>query len=188
MAITRAVGMSSATGSMWGLSAAPSNVGTSLKANRTVVGIKCTSRYGESIRGCIGMPQLCEIILQTLPITNTSHTVAAKTDTPKNSGALAVMQYEFSNLLETSQYETDGLCDGIPVRKHIAEDLEEVGAFKAQEDWRKLVAPLSNYKGGLGPSHNFMAVSLPECLPERFEVVSYANEFAFLHDGILGIR
>ncbi|KAK7972508.1 geranylgeranyl diphosphate synthase [Apiospora saccharicola] len=28
-----------------------------------------------------------------------------------------------------------------------------------------------------------MAVSLPECLPDRFEIVSYANEFAFLHDG-----
>ncbi|KAI0116203.1 terpenoid synthase [Hypoxylon sp. NC0597] len=92
------------------------------------------------------------------------------------------MEYQYSNLLDVSQYETDGLCDGLSVRKHIDEDLEEIGTFKAQEDWRDLVAPISNYKGGLGPKHSFMAVSLPECLPDRFEIVSYANEFAFLHD------
>lgn len=28
-----------------------------------------------------------------------------------------------------------------------------------------------------------MSVTVPECLPERLEVISYANEFAFLHDG-----
>lgn len=96
------------------------------------------------------------------------------------------MEYHYSDLLEPSQYETNGLCDELPVRKHVAEDLEEIGTFKAQEDWRGLVAPLlSHYKGGLGPKHSFMAVSLPECLPERFEIVSYANEFAFLHDGKL---
>ncbi|KAH9990889.1 terpenoid synthase [Xylariaceae sp. FL0662B] len=94
------------------------------------------------------------------------------------------MEYQYSNLLHPSQYETDGLCDGLSVRKHVAEDLEEIGTFKAQEDWRDLVAPISNFKGGLGHKHSFMAVSLPECLPDRFEIVSYANEFAFLHDGI----
>lgn len=95
------------------------------------------------------------------------------------------MEYHHSDLLPPSQYETNGLCDGLPVRKHVAEDLEEIGTFKAQEDWRSMVAPLSHYKGGLGPKHSFMAVSLPECLPERFEIVCYANEFAFLHDGKL---
>lgn len=94
------------------------------------------------------------------------------------------MEYQYSNILHPSQNDTDGLCDGLMVRKHVAEDLEEIGTFKAQADWRDLVAPLRNYKGGLGPKHSFMAVSLPECLPERFEIVSYANEFAFLHDGM----
>ena len=114
--------------------------------------------------------------------------MAAKINIPNTTSSLAAMQYQYSNLLEPSQYETDGLCDGLPVRKHVAEDLEEVGTFQAQEDWRRLVAPLSHYKGGLGPRHSFMAVSLPECLPERFEIVSYANEFAFLHDGMLSIQ
>jgi hypothetical protein len=29
-----------------------------------------------------------------------------------------------------------------------------------------------------------MQVTVPECLPERLETISYANEFAFLYDGI----
>ncbi|KAK8067601.1 geranylgeranyl diphosphate synthase [Apiospora saccharicola] len=97
------------------------------------------------------------------------------------------MEYRYSQLLHSSQYETEGLCDGLLVRKHNTEDLEEVGTFKAQEDWRTLVAPISKYKGGLGPRHSFMAVSLPECLPDRFEIVSYANEFAFLHDDVTDV-
>ncbi|KAL9620401.1 MAG: hypothetical protein Q9160_005101 [Pyrenula sp. 1 TL-2023] len=97
------------------------------------------------------------------------------------------MEYQYSNLLHPSQYETEGLCDGLPVRKHVAEDLEEIGTYSAQEDWKNLVAPLTNYKGGLSHQHSFMAVSLPECLPDRFEIVSYANEFAFLHDDVTDI-
>jgi hypothetical protein len=94
------------------------------------------------------------------------------------------MEYRYSNLLDPSQYDTDGLCDDLPVRKHVAKDLEEVGTFKAQEDWRDLVAPISNFKGGLARDHNVMSLTLPECLPDRFEIVSYATEFAFLHDGM----
>ena len=94
------------------------------------------------------------------------------------------MRYQFSGLLSCSESETQGLCEGIPIRKHLRADLEEVGTFRAQLDWSKLVKSTVNYKGGLGPRYNFMAVSLPECIPERFEIVSYANEFAFLHDGM----
>jgi hypothetical protein len=98
------------------------------------------------------------------------------------------MEYNYSYILDPALYDTDGLCDGLLVRKHVAEDLEEIGTFRAQQDWRAMVAPLSNYKGGLGPRHSFMAVSMPECLPDRFEIVSYANEFAFLHDGMLHVQ
>jgi hypothetical protein len=98
------------------------------------------------------------------------------------------MEYRYSDLLDPSEYETDGLCDGLPVRKHVAADLEEIGAFKAQEDWRDLVGPLSNHKGTLGPKFNALAVCLPECLPDRLEILAYANEFAFLHDGMLNTQ
>jgi ophiobolin F synthase len=94
------------------------------------------------------------------------------------------MEYKYSILLSKNEYHVDGLCDGLPVRKHLAAELEEIGAFRAQADWSRLVGPVKSYKGGLGPRHSFMALSLPECLPDRLLIVSYANEFAFLHDGM----
>ncbi|KAF2113823.1 isoprenoid synthase domain-containing protein [Lophiotrema nucula] len=94
------------------------------------------------------------------------------------------MNYQYSTLVDASAYETEGLCEGIPLRIHRYAELEEIGSFRAQEDWRKHVGPLTNFKGGLGPMYSFMAVSVPECLPERLEILSYANEFAFLHDDI----
>jgi hypothetical protein len=42
---------------------------------------------------------------------------------------------------------------------------------------------LSGYHGGLGPEFSFVRVTVPECLPERLEIISYANEYAFLYDG-----
>ena len=94
------------------------------------------------------------------------------------------MEYQFSSLISESAYETEGLCDGIPVRRHNYPDLETTGTIQAQRDWARLVAPLENHNGGLGPRYNFMAISMPECIPARFSIVSYANEFAFLYDGV----
>ena len=93
------------------------------------------------------------------------------------------MQYKYSIVEDPSTYDTEGLCEGIPVRRHVAADLEEIGTFRAQEDWRHHVGPMGEYKGGLGPRYSFMTVSVPECLPDRLEIISYANELAFLHDG-----
>ena len=93
------------------------------------------------------------------------------------------MQHKYSTVEDPSTYDTEGLCEGIPVRRHVAADLEEIGTFRAQEDWRHYVGPMGDYKGGLGPRYSFMTVSVPECLPERLEIISYANELAFLHDG-----
>lgn len=67
----------------------------------------------------------------------------------------------------------------------MAADLEEVGAFRAQEDWRRLVGPLEKpYRGGLGPDFSFITAAVPECLPDRLEITSYALEFGFIHDGM----
>ena len=95
------------------------------------------------------------------------------------------MDYKYSTLLDSSIYDKEGLCSGIEIRRHAAADLEEVGAFRAQEDWRRLVGPLeSPFRGGLGPQFSFITVAVPECLPDRLEITSYALEFGFIHDGM----
>ncbi|KAL9609842.1 MAG: hypothetical protein Q9167_005409 [Letrouitia subvulpina] len=92
----------------------------------------------------------------------------------------------YSTIIDSSQWDTEGLCKGIDLRRHVAGDLEEVGAFRAQEDWRRLVGPLEKpYRGGLGPELSFITAAVPECLPDRMEITSYALEFGFMHDDVI---
>lgn len=93
------------------------------------------------------------------------------------------MDYLYSTVVDPSTYETDGLAEGIPLRVHAYQELSDKGALLAQEDWGEVVGPVNDYQGLLGPRFNFMAVTVPECLPDRLEIISYASEFAFLHDG-----
>ncbi|MCJ1461457.1 hypothetical protein MMC07_000054 [Pseudocyphellaria aurata] len=95
------------------------------------------------------------------------------------------MDFQYSELIDPSLYDAQGLCDGIPLRRHKDPMREDIGSIRAQEDWAKLVAPTGFYRGGLGPEYSFMRVAVPECLPERLEVISYANEYAFLYDDIM---
>ncbi|KAF5689539.1 terpene synthase [Fusarium circinatum] len=60
--------------------------------------------------------------------------------------------------------------------------IEVKGALRAQKDWTRYVRPVHGYKGGLADPFGFISVTIPECRPERLEIVSYANEFAFLYD------
>ncbi|GAB7349558.1 hypothetical protein MBLNU459_g0254t1 [Dothideomycetes sp. NU459] len=96
------------------------------------------------------------------------------------------MEYKYSTVIDSSEYDKQGLCNGIDLRRHVAADLEDVGAFRVQEDWRRLVGPLEKpYRGGLGPVFSFITVAVPECLPDRLEITSYALEFGFIHDDVI---
>ena len=100
------------------------------------------------------------------------------------------MEYQYSDVLDPSSYETHGLDLGIPLRVHNDTDASEIrGAQRVQNDWTKLVKPVQGYKGGIGERFSFIGACVPECLPERIEIISYSNEFAFLYDGeVLSIR
>lgn len=93
------------------------------------------------------------------------------------------MEFRYSEIVDPGTYETDGLCHGIDLRKHKDPMAENIGAIRCQKDWSRLIGPARNYKGTLGNPFSFIRVTVPECLPERLEIISYANEFAFLYDG-----
>lgn len=95
------------------------------------------------------------------------------------------MDYRYSTIIDSSTYDTQGLCRGIDLRRHVAADLEEVGSFRVQEDWRRLVGALEKpFKGSLAADFSFITAAVPECLPDRLEICSYALEFGFIHDGM----
>uniref|UniRef100_A0A093VXQ0 Fusicoccadiene synthase n=1 Tax=Talaromyces marneffei PM1 TaxID=1077442 RepID=A0A093VXQ0_TALMA len=93
------------------------------------------------------------------------------------------MEYRYSERIDPKTYETHGLCDGIELRIHKDPHGEIKGALRCQHDWAKLVAPVNQpFWGTLGDPYSFIRVSIPETLPERLEILSYANEFAFIYD------
>lgn len=94
-----------------------------------------------------------------------------------------MQQLQYSHLVDPAEYDAQGLCNGIPLYVHNYPQNEDAGAIRCQKDWSDLVEPTKHYKGGLGPRWNFISVTVPECLPERLQIISYANEFAFLYDG-----
>ncbi|KAI9367408.1 putative geranylgeranyl diphosphate synthase [Aspergillus egyptiacus] len=97
------------------------------------------------------------------------------------------MEFKFSTVVDPSTYDAQGLCDGLTVRYHKNWELEEIDCLRCQEHWRELVGPLGLYKGGLGHPWSGISIAIPEALPERLGIVSYANELAFLHDDVTDI-
>jgi hypothetical protein len=93
------------------------------------------------------------------------------------------MEFKYSMLVNSSAYKTEGLCDGIALRRHKNVDKEVKGALRAQKDWNECVRTVSDYNGGLANEYSFICVTVPECLPDRLEIISFANEYAFIYDG-----
>ncbi|KAF2786945.1 terpenoid synthase [Melanomma pulvis-pyrius CBS 109.77] len=92
------------------------------------------------------------------------------------------MEFRYSDKLDRATYQTDGLDFNIPLRIHRDPHKEIAGALRAQKDWSEHVGPVVDYSGGLGSSYSFIRATVPECLPGRLEIISYANEYAFLYD------
>lgn len=97
------------------------------------------------------------------------------------------MKFQYSYLVDPSSYETHGLCDGIPLRVHRNTDLEEAAVIRLRNDWARLVGPLPivSYGASMGPYFSFTSVVIPECRPDRLEIVSYVMEFGFLYDDLV---
>ncbi|KAL3297596.1 fusicoccadiene synthase [Colletotrichum asianum] len=92
------------------------------------------------------------------------------------------MIFEYSKEVEGGTYDTHGLDCGISLRQHKQQCREIDGALRVQREWTKLVSNVEGYQGGLADDFCFISVTVPECLPDRLEIMSYANEYAFLYD------
>ncbi|KAH7115076.1 fusicoccadiene synthase [Dendryphion nanum] len=99
-----------------------------------------------------------------------------------NTALFSIMETLYSEVIDEKTYQADGLAHGIPLRVHSDPFKEIAGALRAQRDWTNNVRPVTGYWGGLGDQYSFIRVTVPECRPERLEIISYANEFAFLYD------
>ncbi|KAK4445883.1 isoprenoid synthase domain-containing protein [Podospora aff. communis PSN243] len=95
------------------------------------------------------------------------------------------MTYVYSKQIDPSTYETHGLCENIPLRAHQDTISEDIGAIRAQEDWRRHVDPcLGQVKGSLGPVYSILSVMFPETKPDRMEILAYFHEYIAMHDDV----
>lgn len=94
------------------------------------------------------------------------------------------MDFSHSDIMAPGSYRDDGLANDMPLRIHKDPYKEITGTLRAQQDWNDNVSPVKDYQGGLGSPFSFIRATIPECLPERLEIISYANEYAFLYDGM----
>lgn len=54
------------------------------------------------------------------------------------------MDSKYSVIVDPSKYETEDLCDGIPLRMNTRSDLEDIGTIRAQQGWSWLVTKVEN--------------------------------------------
>ncbi|KAK0741593.1 hypothetical protein B0T21DRAFT_116395 [Apiosordaria backusii] len=98
------------------------------------------------------------------------------------------MNYTHSTLIPLiplSSYSTDGLCDGIPLRVHKHQILEDLGCIRAQERLAQVRSPNRYRQRSSRPPIQHRLDHVPETKPERFEALSYFNEFVGLHDDVV---
>ncbi|KAI0977017.1 fusicoccadiene synthase [Xylaria arbuscula] len=97
------------------------------------------------------------------------------------------MEYRYSQLIDPRNYGNHGLCDGISLRVHHNVDIEEHGVIRLRNDWHRYVGsmPSVSLGGSMGPIYNSTSATIPECHPDRLEIVSYIMELGFLHDDLV---
>ncbi|KAI1298516.1 fusicoccadiene synthase [Xylaria venustula] len=73
------------------------------------------------------------------------------------------------------------------LRVHQNVQIEEQGVIRLRNDWQRYVGamPSASLGGSMGPVYNFTSATIPECHPDRLEIVSYLMELEFLHDDLV---
>jgi hypothetical protein len=93
------------------------------------------------------------------------------------------MEYKYSIPLplhlRTSQFDF-----AIKPRVSVHAGIADKGCWAARDDWEAMGgSPIAHGCMGEDPLLNFVAVVIPEAIPERIWAASYAADVAFIHDG-----
>ncbi|EMC96021.1 hypothetical protein BAUCODRAFT_513498 [Baudoinia panamericana UAMH 10762] len=92
---------------------------------------------------------------------------------------------ETSYVVDSSQFDSQGFCDGYELRRHRCESEANLGAYEARRDWLRSIGPIDEF-GNANPYHgDFTSVVLPFTIPDRVRLCAYAMEYAFIYDNVL---
>jgi len=93
--------------------------------------------------------------------------------------------HRFSSVVHPSLYigPTYGLCEGLEVRLHNENELDDLGVLMAQQAWRGTVQKCAHTS--LSRVGNIVSLCFPNCRPERLEILAYLWELGFIQDDMV---
>jgi hypothetical protein len=97
------------------------------------------------------------------------------------------MDYQYSREYDAAAASELGCWSILPLRIHKNEQIAVDASYEFLADWEKVVGRAAS-KGAedticLCSNGHFVAVTIPECLPERLRIVTRLSDFSYVYDG-----
>jgi hypothetical protein len=98
-----------------------------------------------------------------------------------------VMEYRYSKPYDVAAASKQGCWSILPLRIHKDEHLAVEASYEFLSDWEKVVGKVEGVEDTICLCFNghFVAVTIPECIPERLRIVTRLSDFSYVYDGTL---
>ncbi len=94
-------------------------------------------------------------------------------------------RYQFSEAVTNAELERWRIFTTLDVRKHKQEYLAHQGSQEIMKDLATVLGDNVRWKACSQAAGHMMALSVPECLPDRLGLISGITDMTFLMDGSL---
>jgi hypothetical protein len=110
------------------------------------------------------------------PVTSLIHSDPPDPSTMQTIPTQTAQDDETSFLLESSTFDTHGLCSDYPLRRHKSASEADAGCEALRKDWKEYVGPLKTEGSCNSIDGNVFALVLPLCKEERLRLIAYVGE------------
>lgn len=95
-----------------------------------------------------------------------------------------MINYQFSDAVTEADLKRWGVFTAMDVRKHKQEHLAHQGSQEFMKDMATVMGGNVQWKAASQKDGHMVALSIPECLPDRLGLVSGIADMTFLLDGL----
>ena len=95
------------------------------------------------------------------------------------------MQHVYSREYDAESASRQGCWSILPLRIHKGERIANDASYEFIADWEKVAGKVEGVDDTicLCPGGHFVALTIPECLPERLRIVTRLSDFSYVYDG-----
>ncbi len=97
------------------------------------------------------------------------------------------MKYVYSREYDLTSAQKQGCWSTLPLRIHKDEQLAIEASYEFLRDWEEAVGKGTDLDATISLCANghFVALTIPECLPERLRIITRLSDFSYIYDGKL---